>query len=173
MTDGSGGAALPAAPAAELWDDWEDDAGEAEPRVETRRLMVFEVGAHVFACEMESVREVVPSPPATRLPGTPREVRGLINLRGTIVTVVDVGYKLSRSHFNRADGLVLLIDYEEKLVGVGVDDVRDILDVPVDRISALGKLNEADSHVVTSVADIEGREVMVLDVKAVVKEVLG
>jgi len=154
-------------------DPYFDEPDEPEIQVATRRLIVFVVSGRSFACEMGAVREVVPSQAVTRLPGAPKEVCGLINLRGTIVTVLDLGHKLGHSACNTMEGLILLAEYGEKLVGLGVDDVRDILDVPVDNLSSLEKLAEADSHIVTAVAEIEGQEVMVLDIKEVVREILG
>src|SRR3954468_7623954 len=62
---------------------------EEEPRVPTRRLLAFDVGGSVFACDMESFREIAPTQRLTRLPGAPDTVCGLINLRGTIVTVIE------------------------------------------------------------------------------------
>lgn len=163
----------PTAVVAAGYDPYLDELEEPEVHVPTSRLMVFLIGGRSFACEMSAIREVVPTPAVTRLPGAPREVCGLVNLRGTIVTVIDVGYKLSQSSCNTMEGLMLLAEYGEKLVGVGVDDVRDILDVPIDRISALDALAEADSHIVRAVAELDGVEVMVLDIKAVIREVLG
>lgn len=150
-----------------------DDLEAPEPHVPTSRLMVFVISGRTFACEMSAIREVVPSQTVTRLPGAPKEVCGLVNLRGTIVTVIDVGYKLSQSSCNPKDGLILLADHGEKLVGLSVDDVRDILDVPIDKISAFEGVVEAGSHIVTAVAELDGAEVMVLDIKAVISEILG
>ncbi|HXG70454.1 MAG TPA: chemotaxis protein CheW [Gemmatimonadaceae bacterium] len=154
-------------------DPYLDEVEEPEVHVATRRLIVFVVSGRSFACEMGAVREVVPSQAVTRLPGAPKEVCGLINLRGTIVTVLDLGHKLGHTACNTREGLILLAEYGEKLVGLGVDEVRDILDVPVDNLSPLGKLAEADSHIVTAVAKIDDHEVMVLEIKEVVREILG
>lgn len=146
---------------------------EEEPRIPTRRLLAFEVGGSVFACEMESFREIVPTPRTTRLPGAPDTVCGLINLRGTIVTVIDGGVALGKPPCARTSGLILLADYFERLVGVGVDDVRDIHDVPIDQFESADPTDPIVEGVVTGVVEIEGKKVMVLDVKALVQKVIG
>ena len=112
-----------------------EQAVEEAPRIPTRRLLAFEVGGTVFACDMESFREIVPAQKTTRLPGAPDTVCGLINLRGTIVTVIDGGVVLGKPPSGRTGGLILLADYFERLVGVAVDDVRDIHDVPIDQFA--------------------------------------
>ena len=149
-----------------------EQIAEEEPRVPTRRLLVFEVGGSVFACEMESFREIVTPQPMTRLPGAPPSVCGLINLRGTIVTVVDGGMVLGMSSYVRERGLILLVDYVERWIGVGVDDVRDIQDVPIDQFSA-ADATEASRLGITGAVEIEGQRVLVLDIKAVVEQVIG
>jgi purine-binding chemotaxis protein CheW len=146
---------------------------EEEPRIPTRRLLAFEVGGTVFACDMESFREIVPTQRTTRLPGAPNTVCGLINLRGTIVTVIDGGIVLGKRPCERTSGLILLADYFERLVGVGVDDVRDVHDVPIDQFASADAPESIREGIVTGVVEIEGNRVMVLDITALVQDVIG
>ena len=149
-----------------------EEAVAEEPQVPTRRLLVFELGGNGYACDMDVFREIVPNQVMTRLPGAPNTVCGLINLRGTIVTVIDGGTALGRNPFKRPDGLILLVDYMERLVGVGVDDVRDVQDVPIDQFGPVGE-TAAPAGAVTSLIEIEGERVLVLDIKTVVQQVIG
>jgi purine-binding chemotaxis protein CheW len=144
-----------------------------EPQVPTRRLLVFDLGGQGFACDMDAFREIVPTQEMTRLPGAPDTVCGLINLRGTIVTVIDGGASLGRAAFKRREGLILLVDFVERWVGVGVDDVRDIQDVPIDQFASAGETDIPVAGAVTGVVEIDGRPVLVLDVKTVVQQVIG
>jgi len=52
-------------------------------------LLVFRVGALACAAEVDQVREILPRLPTTRIPGAPSVVAGLVNVRGTLVTVVE------------------------------------------------------------------------------------
>jgi purine-binding chemotaxis protein CheW len=142
---------------------------EEGPRVPTRRLLVFEISGGVFACDMELFREIVPSQRTTRLPGAPDTVCGLINLRGTIVTVIDGGVALGKPPCARTTGLILLVEYLDHLAGILVDDVRDIHDVPIDQFQADSGAEGARAAIV----EIEGRSVGVLDIKALVMDVFG
>jgi purine-binding chemotaxis protein CheW len=144
-----------------------------EPQVPTRRLLVFDLGGHGFACDMDAFREIVPTQEMTRLPGAPDTVCGLINLRGTIVTVIDGGASLGKAAFKRREGLILLVDFVERWVGVGVDDVRDIQDVPIDQFASAGETDIPVAGAVTGVVEIDGRPVLVLDIKTVVQQVIG
>ena len=149
-----------------------EEVAAEEPQVPTRRLLVFELGAHGYACDMDAFREIVPNQEMTRLPGAPETVCGLINLRGTIVTVIDGGVALGKQAFKRAEGLILLVDYLERLVGVGVDDVRDVQDVPIDQFAPVGD-TATPAGAVTSAIEIDGKRVLVLDIKTVVQQVIG
>jgi chemotaxis signal transduction protein len=150
-----------------------EQAVEEAPHVPTRRLLVFSIGATSFACDMDSFREIVPMQQVTRLPGAPDTVRGLINLRGTIVTVIDGGTSLGKQAFGRAEGLILLVDYFDRWIGVGVDDVRDIQDVPIDQFGAADQAEIPLAGAVTGAVEIEGERVLVLDIKTVVQQVIG
>jgi purine-binding chemotaxis protein CheW len=150
-----------------------EQAAEEAPRVPTRRLLAFEVGGSAFACDMESFREIVPAQRTTRLPGAPDTVCGLINLRGTIVTVIDGGVVLGKRPCARTSGLILLADYFDRLVGVGVDDVRDIHDVPIDQFASAETPESNADGMITGVVEIEGKRVIVLDIKALVQKVIG
>lgn len=149
-----------------------EEVAEEGPQVPTRRVLVFEVGGTAFACEMESFREIVTPQPMTRLPGAPDTVCGLINLRGTIVTVIDGGVVLGKQGYTRATGLILLADYNERWIGIGVDDVRDIQDVPIDRFSAADTA-EASQAAIIGAVEFEGQRVLVLDINAVIEQVIG
>jgi purine-binding chemotaxis protein CheW len=150
-----------------------EQAVEEAPRIPTRRLLAFEVGGTVFACDMESFREIVPTQRTTRLPGAPDTVCGLINLRGTIVTVIDGGVVLGKPPCARSGGLILLADYFDRLVGVAVDDVRDIHDVPIDQFASADATQSIGEGIVTGVVEIDAKRVVVLDVRALVQKVIG
>jgi purine-binding chemotaxis protein CheW len=122
---------------------------------------------------MDSFREIVPTQQITRLPGAPRTVRGLINLRGNIVTVIDGGHTLGKQARGRAEGLILLVDYFERWIGIGVDDVRDIQDVPIDQFGAADQSEIPLAGAVTGAVEIDGQRVLVLDIKTVVQQVIG
>jgi len=146
---------------------------EEEPHVPTRRLLAFNLGGGTFACDMDVFREIVPTQQITRLPGAPDTVCGLINLRGTIVTVIDGGVALGKRAYSRAEGLILLVEYLDRWVGVGVDDVKDIHDVPIDQFAAADGAEIPLAGAVTGAVELDGRRALVLDIKTIVQQVIG
>ncbi|HEU4641819.1 MAG TPA: chemotaxis protein CheW, partial [Gemmatimonadaceae bacterium] len=71
------------------------------------------------------MREIIPFRRATRLPGAPPYVAGLMNVRGIIVTVLDIGVRLDATAPDRTTGSVMLIEHGTKVVGAAVDEVLD------------------------------------------------
>jgi len=149
----------------------ETDSG-AEPAPQ-QRLLLFDIGGKVFACDMSAIREIIPFQRVTRLPGAPSTVCGLINLRGTIVTVLDLGARISKQACNREGGSILLVPYRDKLVGIGVDEVRDLQSVSADELQNAGDLSAFDSGIILGLAEVEGDLAVILDIDAIVNDVLG
>lgn len=138
-----------------------------------RRLLLFDIGEKIFACDMSAVREIIPFQHVTRLPGAPPTVCGLINLRGTIVTVLDLGARITKQPCSREGGLILLVPYRDRLVGMGVDEVRDLQSVRPDELQSAGDLSAFDSGIILGLAEVEGDLAVILDIDAIVNEVLG
>ena len=150
----------------------EEEVVEEAP-VPTRRMLVFVVDGRAFACEMDAFREIVPTRQTTRLPGAPSSVCGLINLRGTIVTVLDGGICLGRAECMRSGGLILLIDLGQRLIGLGVDDVKDLHDIPENLFFDAPQEESNSMNGVTASVEIEGERVSVVDIRSVARQVIG
>jgi purine-binding chemotaxis protein CheW len=90
------------------------------------RSLVFRVSGRAYACEVSAVREVVPLERLTRLPGAPPAILGLINVRGSIVTVVNSGAVLHPSTAARPLTMVLVVDAGARGVGLAVERVADV-----------------------------------------------
>jgi purine-binding chemotaxis protein CheW len=100
------------------------------PPEELRRVLVFSIAGRTRCADIDDVREIVPITPATRLPGAPGHVRGLINLRGVLVTVMDAALCLYGVAADGADASILLVERRGRLAGVIVDNVFDIQSLP-------------------------------------------
>lgn len=145
-----------------------------ESPTETRagsRLLLFAVAGRLFGCDIGAVREIVPARRTTRLPGAPDYVRGLINLRGSIVTVVDLAVRLGTGSAAE-DGSIILVEHGSKHVGVAVDEVRDV------QVLTSGQLEDAQGDVarggiVRGLGHLDLGVVIVLDVLALVRQVVA
>ncbi len=108
------------------------------------KVLLFTLAGRRHCASLGSVREVIPVQPATPLPGAPRHVRGLINLRGSIVTVLDASMSEYGVPANDATASILLVERGSRVAGVVVDEVHDIgvldKDLPIDALIDLGAM---------------------------------
>ena len=136
------------------------------------RVLLFGVGEQAYGCDIRAVREIIPLRRATRLPGAPGYVCGLINLRGTIVTVLDLGRRLERTAATREDGSIVLVELGSKVVGLAVDEVMDVRPLPHDRVEA-ASADQKHGGIVQALGRIDDdRLVILLDVPTLAREVL-
>lgn len=112
------------------------DAGSSGKQVKLgERCIAFRVADECYAIELVVVKEVISPPPFVPVPGAPAEVLGVINLRGSVVTVINSRRVLSLEGVPAGpQARVLVIDEEGQDVGVLVDSVDDILRVDVDTL---------------------------------------
>ena len=138
---------------------------------EAPRLLIFGVSSRLCACELDAIREIVPYRQATRLPGAPPFVTGLINLRGSILTVMDLGLRLGGSPIDPVKGSIVLAVSGSKVIGLGVDELRDVQRVPKTQIEPAE--GEIGSGLVSGVLQVGEDVAMLLDVRAIIKQIFG
>ena len=147
--------------------------GMEESVAPQRRLLLFDIGGKIFACDMSAIREIIPFQLVTRLPGAPSTVCGIINLRGNIVTVLDLGSRVGKTPCNRESGSILLVPFGDRLIGIGVDEVRDLQSVGAGELQREGDLSAFDSGIILGLAEVEGDLAVIVDINAIVRDVLG
>ena len=126
----------------------------------------------MYGCDIDDIREIVPYRQATRLPGAPTYVTGLINLRGTIVTVLDLGVRLSAASDRVTDGSIMLVAMpgNTRLVGVAVQEVMDVRVVGTSDDDVIA--DSAGNDAVRGLAHVDGGTVILLDIHSLVRQVL-
>lgn len=117
------------------------------------------------------MREIVPFRRCTRLPGAPPHVCGLINLRGSIVTVIDLGRRLGLTDAAREAGSVILVESGTRVVGLGVDEVQDVQPATESQFES-PVASAPEDAAVSGVGHVAGQVVVLLDVEAIVRHAL-
>jgi purine-binding chemotaxis protein CheW len=141
--------------------------------LELHRFLLFGVAGRLCACELGVVREIVTARPATRLPGAPEWVRGLINLRGTLVTVVDLAVRFGAAGPGSLKSIVV-VEAAGKAFGIGVDEVRNVQSVAPDALEDVD-VQRAAGGVISGLAHLGGsgmETALIVDVGEVVRQAL-
>lgn len=134
------------------------------------RTLLFRVGERVYGCNITDVREIVPFRPATRLPGAPPFVLGLINLRGILTTVLDLGAWLDGTRAPAQEGSIVLVDDGRRQVGLAVDEMLDVQGIVPE---PLGDVASGRGGVLKGVGRMDDTVVILLDVGTLVEQVLA
>jgi purine-binding chemotaxis protein CheW len=117
-----------------------------EELVKARQFVTFTIARQQYCVDIMAVREIRASNVITPLPGAPAFVRGVTNLRGTIVPIIDLGKRFGIDKAETAPGqVVVIVAIEGKLLGLLVDAVSDILTVSDTDIAAI-PATQSDKH---------------------------
>ncbi len=166
---------------------------ETTPNAVLQNLLIVEVRGQLFALDASFLREVIPARGATRIPGAPALVKGLINLRGSLIVVADVALRLLGRDAGPSpdDGSIVLVEVDGKTIGLSVQDVRDVIALEVEPIDgstkvALGQGAAASATATAGAAAassagslclgvgrLENEIVIVLDVAALARQVVA
>ena len=116
----------------------------------TLQYLTFALGEEVFALETGSVREVIELVSVTRIPKTPPFMRGVINLRGHAVPVVDMRLKLGMSKGeDTVDTCIIIVEVEyegeEIIMGGLVDSVREVFEIAPESIETAPRMGTSIS----------------------------
>jgi len=111
------------------------------------QLVVFELDDEEYAVQITDLREIIKIPEITPIPNTPEFIRGILNLRGKIVVAVDLEKRFHLVRENKkAPRHIIIAEVNENVFGVIVDEVAEILRVPVVNIQRTPALVSSKIH---------------------------
>jgi purine-binding chemotaxis protein CheW len=135
--------------------------------------VIFRIGEVVCAAPAGIVREILPRLPATRIPGVPDEVEGLVNVRGTLLTVLDGHLLLQQKRRSSDEGAIVVLEVRGRSYGLGVGQVLDFLEVPAAAVVERRELPGVDPRLVKAVGLEADRHFILLDVEAAFAPIIG
>jgi purine-binding chemotaxis protein CheW len=136
------------------------------------QMLTFRLGSEEYGIDVLRVQEIKGFSHITQVPNVPSYVKGVMNLRGTVIPVIDLRMKfgLEAAPYDRFT-LIIVINVGARTVGFVVDAVNAVLSVPADQISAPPDLaSSVGAQMVTGMAQIKDRLVLLLNIDAVVGE---
>lgn len=136
---------------------------------ELNQYLTFTLSTELFALDIGSVREILDNTKITRIPRTPAFMRGVINLRGHAVPVVDLRLKfgMARNITTKACVIITEVDFEQEntLIGALVDEVQEVVEIEPGRIDAAPKMGTAiRSKYIKGMGKQGNRFIIILDI---------
>ena len=139
----------------------------------TLHAVIFRIGALICAAPAGIVREILPRLPATRIPGVAQAIEGLVNVRGTLLTVLDGHVLLQQERRADDEGAIVLVEVGGRRYGLGVGQVLDFLEGPEQSVAQRADLPGVDPRLVRAVGLRDGQHFILLDIDRLFEPIIG
>ena len=127
------------------------------------QIVVFKLGDEHFAVETDRVQSINDIMSITRVPKAPKYIKGLINLRGSIKSLVDLNLLLNVSHEDEQNNIIILT-VEDEEIGILVDEVEEVLDIDEKSIQKLDKDNDKNQPYIKGILNYEDKLLTIIDI---------
>lgn len=145
--------------------------GSAELDENTQQFLTFILNDEEYGVDILRVQEIKGWDDVTQVPNTPEYIRGVINLRGTIVPIIDLRIRFSMEQLAYGPTTVVIVlkvissDDSSRIMGIVVDGVSDVYNMKKDQIKAAPDFGDGvDSSFVNGLATVEEKMVIILDI---------
>lgn len=135
-----------------------------------RELLTFTIGAEEYCIDILKVQEIRGYDSVTRIANTPEYIKGVLNLRGNIVPIIDLRLKLGLGAptYNETT-VVIILDIGEKVIGAVVDGVSDVMTLDETSIRPAPEFGTAlDTRYILGLAPHEGRMLILVDIERLI-----
>lgn len=143
----------------------------ADSAVDEKRCVLFSLSGETYAVPVVSVREVVNTPVLTPVPHAPSCIEGIMNLRGSVVPVVNLGRRLGLEAADGAAGCTVVVEWENEVVGLLVDEVVAVIPLPEYQSEGIRAGGAAEEFVLGVARLHDERLVLLLDLIKVLQRV--
>ncbi|MCW3984686.1 MAG: chemotaxis protein CheW [Candidatus Bathyarchaeota archaeon] len=134
------------------------------------QIVNFTVDDVNYGVPVEQVREVRDMQQVTRVPGAPDYVNGVTNLRGQIITVVDLRKRLGLADVHNGSEKIMIIDLEKSAVGVVVDAVTEVTTIKEADIQKNNEITSSLGDFIIGVGKQNDKLSLILDIEKIVKK---
>jgi purine-binding chemotaxis protein CheW len=135
-------------------------------------MLTFKLGAEHYAIDILKVQEIRGYEAVTRIANAPESVKGVINLRGNIVPIIDmrIRFNLPLANYDSFT-VVIIVNVGTRVVGMVVDGVSDVVSLSSDQIQPGPTMAAIDQSCITGLGTLQDRMLILLDVQALLSDV--
>lgn len=137
------------------------------------QYLTFKLHQEEYGVEILKVQEIKGFTQVTPVPNTPAYVRGVINLRGTVVPVLDLRarFRMESADYNQFT-VIIVVNLHDRIVGLVVDAVSDVLNFRNDDVEPTPDFGSGvDTSFITGLAKVEERLVLLLNLESLVCDI--
>lgn len=125
------------------------------------QIVAFKLGDEHFAVETEKVQNITDIMGITIVPKAPAYIKGLINLRGNIKSLVDINLLLNVNSGNEQQNIIILT-VEDEEIGITVDEVEEVLDIEENSIQKMD--NEQSNSYIKGILNYDNKLLTIIDI---------
>ena len=132
-----------------------------------REYLTFRLDQEEYGIDIMKVQEIRGYEPPTRIANAPKFLKGVVNLRGTIVPIVDMRLKFAcaKAEYNSFT-VVIILNLKNRIVGIVVDSVSDVMELPPENLKSAPEIESViDSSVVLGLGSLGDRMLILLDIE--------
>lgn len=132
-----------------------------------REYLTFRLDQEEYGIDILKVQEIRGYEPPTRIANAPVFIKGVVNLRGTIVPIVDMRLKFNCSKAEYDDfTVVIILNLGSRIVGIVVDSVSDVMELPPESLKAAPDIDSViDNGAVLGLGSLGDRMLILLDIE--------
>jgi len=136
-------------------------------------FVTFSLDNETFGIDVMKVEEIIGFIPVTRIPKSADYLKGVINLRGKVVPVIDLRLKFRMDDKGYdASTVILIVNVENRSVGLIADSVSDVADIPGDMIHDYSDIeNGQKNHFIKNIANFNDELILIMDIDSLMKEI--
>ena len=138
-----------------------------------REYLTFRLDQEEYGIDILKVQEIRGYEPPTRIAHAPEFIKGVVNLRGTIVPIVDMRLKFncSKAEYNSFT-VVIILNLHRRVVGIVVDSVSDVMELAADNVRSAPDIESAiDSSCIVGLGSVAERMLILLDIEKLMSSV--
>jgi purine-binding chemotaxis protein CheW len=122
------------------------------------QVVIFELSAEYFGVDIAAVQSIIKIQPITRLPHTPEFVKGVTNLRGKVLPVIDLRTRFGvPAREMDKNSRIIVVSFDQNEVGMIVDEVSEVVSVPTGSVEAAPAIaTTIDSSFIKGIAKLAG-----------------
>jgi len=135
------------------------------------KYLTFVVGNEVYGIEIRYVTEIIGIQAITEVPELPVYIKGIINLRGKIIPVMDVRLRFNKEPKEYNDRTcVVVVDIGDISIGLIVDSVSEVLTIPDEDIVPPPQVNKVQNHYIKAIGKVDNKVSLLLDCEKLLNE---
>lgn len=147
----------------DLWDEEEEETGR------TTKYLLFRLGEELYGINIMNVTEIIEMQRITDVPDMPSYIRGVINLRGKVIPLMDLRRRFGMSDRDYDDRTCIIVtSIDQASLGLIVDTVAEVHDIPHDEVESAPSFSDSEkNHYVEGVGKLGDRITILIDARKI------